>query len=526
MIFFYFALLFTSALFGSSYLPLDDSVKATHLDSGVKLYVKEHHVPSEWASVRVIFHYGKGEHSLFAFDKEEQDWEGLDEFLTACAVEASDGNYTPIKEQYPTNFSSLLSNTTPKEISVIAVGSFSCSELESRVATCFEGVSSCHRHPELISFSSELHPMQVAISLNFPYVHSPIKTEQDLTDCSKKLLLHELLQQRLESCTKKIHQVWIHPHPQGFYPPNGFALVKEDEAKNLLAFFLWHIEVLKERGFYDACFTAKKNQLLYRLSYLLACKDTLSCAQLSSYYADLVQLGANCYALEPFLTSAFNALEQVEFDDLLPYLDSFLAKERRHIHIIYSNTSRLPIMNAQDIHAIEQEIEELAGYYLNDEEEAEEPFEAALRKVNARMEPKFMLAGNNSFYDLPLSQDEKKTITAIITTMAENNIFQLAFHKSSLEKKGKKIDHVHPLRFMGHILSNHTLKNHIRTIKKSSFKWDALIDGFSKKMREQVSKNNVYQHLPGFAEAVGTTPDKLTPYIQRGDFEGIVKSLL
>ena len=131
-----------------------------------------------------------------------------------------------------------------------------------------------------------------------------------------------------------------------------------------------------------------------------------------------------------------------------------------------------------------------------------------------------------SFYQLPLSDKEREIITFIITTMAKDNLIQLAFNRRSIEKKGKKIEHVHPLRFMGHIMSNRTLRDHVRTIKKSSFKWDAFIDGFSKRMREEYSKNNIYPHIPGFAQLVGSTPEHILPYINKKDWEGLVKSLL
>jgi hypothetical protein len=131
-----------------------------------------------------------------------------------------------------------------------------------------------------------------------------------------------------------------------------------------------------------------------------------------------------------------------------------------------------------------------------------------------------------SFYQLPLNSNEERIIRYIISTMAEKNVFQLAFEKFSMEKKGKKINQVHPLRFIGFILSDPDLNNDLRTIKKSSFKWDAFISGFARKMREETSKNNVAPYIPEFAALVNADPKEIEYYLHKKDYEGLVKYLL
>lgn len=133
---------------------------------------------------------------------------------------------------------------------------------------------------------------------------------------------------------------------------------------------------------------------------------------------------------------------------------------------------------------------------------------------------------NEPFFQLPLTEKEKRLIKIIISTMADKNIIQLAIEKRTLEKKGKKVNHVHPLRFIGFIVSNPHLREDLKIIKKSSFKWDAFIDGFSKRMREELANGNVYQHVPGFASQVGASPEHVNHYISKKDWEGLVKSLL
>jgi hypothetical protein len=45
-------------------------------------------------------------------------------------------------------------------------------------------------------------------------------------------------------------------------------------------------------------------------------------------------------------------------------------------------------------------------------------------------------------------------------------------------------------------------------------------------MREEQHNDNLYQHVPGFAEQVGTTQSNVIHYLDRKDWEGLIKSLL
>lgn len=135
-------------------------------------------------------------------------------------------------------------------------------------------------------------------------------------------------------------------------------------------------------------------------------------------------------------------------------------------------------------------------------------------------------AATNPFDDISLEDWEKKIIYKIITTMSEKNLFQLALEKRSLEKKGKMINHVHPLWFMGYILSEPRLKNDLYVIKRSHFKWDNFIDGFARRMKEESKKDNIVEYIPGFAELLIADPEMIFEYIEDHDWEGLVVALL
>lgn len=130
------------------------------------------------------------------------------------------------------------------------------------------------------------------------------------------------------------------------------------------------------------------------------------------------------------------------------------------------------------------------------------------------------------FYQLSLDDREKKLIHELIKTIAEKNIWGLLFKKKEMEKLGKRVNQVHPMRFMAHILSDPKLKKWLRDIRHSSFKWDHFIDGFSDRMKEEGAKNNLLPYVPGMAHLLHADPNQLFDFIRDKDYEGLVKSLL
>lgn len=132
----------------------------------------------------------------------------------------------------------------------------------------------------------------------------------------------------------------------------------------------------------------------------------------------------------------------------------------------------------------------------------------------------------NLFYSLPITYEEERTIHRIITTMADKNIFLLALDRKKLERKGKEIEHVHPMRFLGVIFASSHLRHSMNNIKKSGFKWDGFMGGLARRMKEESSKHNLTPYIPGFCQHVHANPDKVSSFIHRRDWEGLVRYLL
>ncbi len=130
------------------------------------------------------------------------------------------------------------------------------------------------------------------------------------------------------------------------------------------------------------------------------------------------------------------------------------------------------------------------------------------------------------YSQLQINGEEKKIISKIIITVAENNVLKLLFEKKKLEKLGKRINHLHPLKFLGTILSDQRLHHCLREIRRSSFKWDEFMGGFVRRMNEELGHDNVKKYVPSFSSFFQANTAQLMTYIDRRDFEGMVLSLL
>lgn len=128
----------------------------------------------------------------------------------------------------------------------------------------------------------------------------------------------------------------------------------------------------------------------------------------------------------------------------------------------------------------------------------------------------------NQYETLPLTAEEKEKIGEILMTLAENNVFQLLFQKKRLERLGHEIHHVHPVRFMGTVFSDPRLVYCMRSIRRSSFKWDGFLDGFIERIQDEAKAGNLNDYIPGLAEALHLKAQDLQYFVDQKNFEGLI----
>lgn len=540
-------------------LPKEENVHVHCLSNGVKTYIQENDHPAHFGAFRVVVRQSDRDVLLYSYECRENSLDIVEDFFDFCQEKLCGIPSTNPQEQIEPSLNSSQNYTfshlpsslqeSPQEISVVAVGNFQWEQMRELIKKHFEGIKlATQQQFSPVRITSDSNLSKVAMRISFPHETRSLQTYQDLKEVWKGLLLQELYQQRLELSSKSLEESWIHPHPRFFHPVTGYTLSSEGYAENLLSFLLWQIETMRNEGFSEEEFFVTKRNLLNQLQYLSSVAAAADNAFLASYYADQFLLGEQTFSCDAFLEASASAITEIKSADLYPYLQSFFADQKRSIELVYPEQTQIKRLTYEQIEEMTEKIETLAASYR----ETTSPSISNRKEKNLvwqvhkdEQEPLFQLADNrrgsslmlanqapivlvnvDAFQQLPLSDREKKIISFIVTTIAEKNIFQLALEKRSMEKKGKKIGQVHPLRFIGYIISDPELKNCLKQIRKSSFKWDAFIDGYAKRMKEEYANDNLFKYLPGFAAQVGASEAEVREYIVDKDFEGLVKALL
>ena len=129
-------------------------------------------------------------------------------------------------------------------------------------------------------------------------------------------------------------------------------------------------------------------------------------------------------------------------------------------------------------------------------------------------------------FTLSLNNDEQYAISEIITAMGEKNIAGLLLDSFRLRRLGDSIQDVPPLQFLGFVLTNGNLKECLKKISKSSFKWTPFIDGFGGNMEKELFQERLLPQLQSFSLLVGGSIDQLEGYVYQQEWEKFVKCLL
>jgi hypothetical protein len=537
-------------------LPKEETMHVRKLANGVTTFIQENAFPAHGAAFRVVVQSPLHEDLMYSLDTSVDNVEEIDRFFKNCS-DHFQGSFSRevLKEEGLRLHAGLSALKGSENLAVIAIGDFSPSSMQTMIESYFSGISlsgigSHSRSPIQIGLSS--FPTGVALHIDYPSLSKELKTVGDLKDSWLQIFAQDLLQQRLERLTRALRENWVHPHPRFMFPVHGFALASEDSSQNVLSFLLWEIEQIKMDGFNENEFLAIQDRVGYQLSYLVRNFANADSAKMASFYADGFRSGGNALSYETFLQASEELVPSISFDEVKPHVRKLMQDANRFIHVRYPENHRSHLLTASEIEEMVERISGLAefesdAYYDDDDvmllkndnvaparqqERRQKPLmlgQASVMMVNDQQQqdqPAAAEAEVDYFQLLPLTDADRNRITYIISNMGKKNVFELAFIKGKMEEKGKQIHHVHPLRFIGYIFSSPELRSYMRKIRKSSFKWDAFMDGFSKKMKEEGGKNNLLIHVPGFAKQVNANPDKVTYFIQHKDWEGLIRHLL
>lgn len=213
---------------------------------------------------------------------------------------------------------------------------------------------------------------------------------------------------------------------------------------------------------------------------------------------------------EEFLNQSEQALQEIKIEDLM----TLVQKKSSVIALKKPDLLRRP---APKPFAFRNE---LASNAFHSEMKGWEPSSEGTRGGEPKSEEAKL------FFNLPLTDEDKVIIRKIVTSMADKNVLQLLMDKKSMERKGDKIRPVHPMRFIGFVLSDPNLRRCMKLVSKTTFKWGGFLDGYEKRMKEESKAGNLFRYTAGLADLLEVERHVIQRYLNQSDYEGLVKHFL
>ncbi len=129
-------------------------------------------------------------------------------------------------------------------------------------------------------------------------------------------------------------------------------------------------------------------------------------------------------------------------------------------------------------------------------------------------------------FTLSVSEEKGKIIEEIVSTIGKTSVISLGFKQGHLKALGKQLNGVGPLQFLAYIFSSEELTDHMKNIRKSSFKWNGFIDGLKTGLTKEADSNKLYIDLPGFAKVVQVEYQELESPAKARNWEDFVTVII
>ncbi len=195
------------------------------------------------------------------------------------------------------------------------------------------------------------------------------------------------------------------------------------------------------------------------------------------------------------------------------FLDKDLERfneEKRKTEMVFLNTSRIDEDNADSSKAI--------------------PADAPCYGVPLDSDLSSGIAGSpedlTHFYNLQLSKKDEEEIQDFIKDLSVKNYYQLIRVYEEINRKGEELKRVHPMRFIGHILSDSCSCEHLKTLKRSFLKYNKFANGFQQQMIEESKRENLLLYASGFAKHVNIEHTVVIQAIESKNYKDLIEKAL
>jgi hypothetical protein len=443
--------------------------------NGGYLFIQQNPMPAKHLSLRLVWR-DKSDLKIEKLNLLTKEEERLTLFLKQCL------------KKMPTQV---------QDLALFIVGDFDTERLGTQIASYFDTLVVTKQNSllEPLSYAKGSGPHELEIELS--YIYSPC------TSLREQWVLH-LFTHLFENALKTSLS---YPVEGRFLAPSNIASVRLKGSSEVclenLYLLLSTIQHLKKEGFQERDFSKIKHHLIYKLASLNSTNPSHS--DLIEYLVQQYLSNGVVANYADFLSQSLHLLPDIKFTEVYSLINSHFLDRFRFV-----NLKVLPSAGCS-----------LAPFY-----EALEDFHAdeiQTQDFNEEMSP---IEEKDLYSELVATMQEKEIIWKIIDTLASNNLLSLGFKKSDLEKKGRQVHHLHPLRFLGTILADPHLRECLKEVRTSSFKWNGFMDGLVPRLELEYHNRRLLQYLPSFCKAMHADVGPVNDFAQEHDWDGMVKFLL
>ena len=95
-----------------------------------------------------------------------------------------------------------------------------------------------------------------------------------------------------------------------------------------------------------------------------------------------------------------------------------------------------------------------------------------------------------------------------------------------MNRRGDELKVLHPMRFIGHILSDPDSYSHLKTVKSDFFKYNSFISGFNNQIAEKANEEDLLLYSSGFARHVKIEHVVVTQAIESKKYRDLIEKTL
>lgn len=130
-------------------------------------------------------------------------------------------------------------------------------------------------------------------------------------------------------------------------------------------------------------------------------------------------------------------------------------------------------------------------------------------------------------YWIPVTASEKKDVAYIINTLGMSSLLKLNGEKSSIKKAGKRLDHLHPLRFLMCIFTDDEMIASMHAMDGRTWVWSEFKSGTVTTLETEADKNNLNpDQIEHFAAQIGISAGPILTLLANRQWDNFISHLL